>query len=114
MFLYYKHYFPQCQVFYQKSWIRIIKTAKLKQIIVLKENIDSPKRCHVSIGKIIKPVEDPMNLAVHAEPVVSTIALYAYQKQIDVGTPKISAEVNDFPFHHSEINCAFKENQPKI
>lgn len=65
-------------------------------------NIDSPKRNQVKIGNIIKPVDDPMNLAVHTEPVASTIILQAYQKAIEVGTPIAQAATIGLSFHHSE------------
>jgi len=32
-------------------------------------NIDSPRRNQVRIGKMISPADEPMNLAVQAEPV---------------------------------------------
>ena len=44
-------------------------TAKTKHIIVLGVNIDSPKRNQVKIGKTIRPADEPMNLAVQADPV---------------------------------------------
>tara|TARA_B100000282_G_C31678329_1_gene465489 strand:- start:346 stop:591 length:246 start_codon:yes stop_codon:yes gene_type:complete len=81
-----------------------MRIAKLKQIIVLAVNIVSPNRHQVRIGKTIKPAEDPMNLAVHAEPVASTIILYAYQKHTEVGMPIEIADNKALSFQNSEIN----------
>lgn len=81
----------------------IIKTANPKHIIVLAVNIDSPNRNQVNIGNIIRPVDDPINLAVQTDPVVSTIILHAYQKAIEVGTPMINAATKGLSLHHSEI-----------
>jgi len=55
------------------------------------------------MGNIIKPVEDPMNLAAHTDPVASTIILQAYQNAIDVGTPIRNAATIGLSFHHSEM-----------
>ena len=66
-------------------------------------NIDSPNRNQVSIGNMIKPAEDPMNLAVHAEPVSSTINFQEYQKAIEQGTPRVNAAHIGLSFHHSVI-----------
>lgn len=80
----------------------IIIIAKPRQDIVLKVNIDSPKRNHVNIGKIIMPVDEPINRAVQTESVASTIALHPYQKAIDVGAPiKNAAEIGR-SFHQSQ------------
>lgn len=76
--------------------------AKLRQTIVFAVNIDSPNRNHVRTGKIIKPVEEPMNLAVQTDPVASTITLQAYQNAIDVGTPIINAARIGLSFHQSD------------
>lgn len=64
-------------------------------------NMDSPKRNQVKIGKTISPVDEPMNLAVHTDPVASTIALQAYQKATDVGAPIRKAAAIGRSFHHS-------------
>ncbi len=66
-------------------------------------NIDSPRRNQVRIGKIISPADDPMNLAVQAEPVSSTINFQEYQKAIEHGTPNMKAAEIGRSFHHSEI-----------
>lgn len=68
--------------------------------MVFTVNIDSPNKNQVSIGKTIKPAEEPINLAVQAEPVASTINLQEYQKAMEVGTPNINAAVKGFPCHH--------------
>lgn len=81
----------------------MINTARLKHTMVLAVNILSPKINHVKTGKIIKPVEDPINLAVHTDPVASTIILQAYQNAIDVGTPMRKAATIGLSFHHSEV-----------
>ena len=49
--------------------------ARKRHNIVFTVNIDSPKRNQVNIGKTISPVEDPINLAVQADPVDSIIIL---------------------------------------
>ena len=64
--------------------------------------MDSPNRNQVSIGKTINPVEDPMNLAVHTEPVASTMALQPYQNAMDVGAPIKNAAAIGLSFHHSQ------------
>ena len=81
--------------------------AKKKQIIVFVVNIDSPSKNHVNIGKIINPADEPRNLAVHAEPVASTIILQEYQKATLVGIPKNIAAENGRSFHHSDRYCEF-------
>ena len=80
--------------------------------MVFTVNIDSPRRNQVKMGNIINPVEDPMNLAVHTEPVDSTIILQAYQKAIEVGAPIRKAAAMGRSFHHSETYCALSWNQP--
>ena len=75
--------------------------------MVLTVNIDSPKRNQVKIGNIIKPVDEPMNLAVHTDPVASTIILQAYQKAIEVGAPMRNAAEIGRSFHQSERYWAF-------
>ena len=80
----------------------IIKTARPKHTIVLAVNIDSPNKNQVRIGNIIRPVEDPINLAVHTEPVDSTIILHAYQKATDVGAPIANAATNGLSLHQSD------------
>ena len=85
----------------------IIKTARLRQTMVFAVNIDSPNKNHVKIGKMINPVEDPINLADQTEPVVSTIILQAYQKATEVGAPMTKAATKGLSFHHSDRYCAF-------
>lgn len=80
--------------------------AKPKHIMVLVVNIDSPRRNQVRMGNIIKPVEEPINLAVQTDPVASTIVLQAYQKATEVGAPIKKAAVNGLSFHQSERYCA--------
>ena len=70
-------------------------------------NMLSPNRHHVNNGNRIKPVADPTNLAVHTEPVASVVIFHAYQNNMEVGTPKMTAEKNGFSFHHSDRNCEF-------
>ena len=65
-------------------------------------NIDSPNRNHVNMGNIINPVEEPINLADHTDPVASTIYFQAYQKDTEVGTPIAKAATMGRPFHQSE------------
>ena len=69
--------------------------------------MDSPRRNHVRIGNIIKPAEEPMNLAVHADPVSSTINFQEYQKATEQGAPRSRAVVQGLPYHHSERYWAF-------
>tara|TARA_B100002019_G_C20928258_1_gene430874 strand:+ start:64 stop:324 length:261 start_codon:yes stop_codon:yes gene_type:complete len=85
----------------------MIKMASPKQIIVFVVNMDSPSKNQVSMGNIINPAEDPINLAVHADPVSSTIILQEYQNAIEHGTPSNIAAHNGFPFHHSDMYWAF-------
>ena len=66
-------------------------------------NIDSPKRNQVKIGNRINPADDPINLAVHTDPVASTMSFQEYQKAIEHGTPKKNAAAIGLSFHHSEI-----------
>ena len=66
-------------------------------------NIDSPNRNQVSIGNIINPADDPMNLAVQADPVSSTMNFQEYQKAIEQGTPSTKAAQIGLSFHHSDI-----------
>ena len=70
--------------------------------MVFTVNIDSPNKNQVSIGKTIKPAEEPINLAVQAEPVASTIILQAYQKETEVGTPMRHAAKIGLFCHHSD------------
>tara|TARA_B100000035_G_C20990424_1_gene549881 strand:+ start:600 stop:848 length:249 start_codon:yes stop_codon:yes gene_type:complete len=81
----------------------MIKRARPKQIIVFGVNIVSPKRYQVKIGNIINPAEDPINLAVHAEPVSSTINFHEYQNAIEHGTPNRNAADIGLSFHQSDI-----------
>lgn len=81
--------------------------AKEKQIIVFGVNIDSPSKNQVKIGNTIRPAEEPINLAVHADPVSSTTNFQAYQKATEVGTPSKKAAVQGLPDHHSDRYCAF-------
>tara|TARA_B100000035_G_scaffold228005_1_gene196308 strand:+ start:384 stop:644 length:261 start_codon:yes stop_codon:yes gene_type:complete len=85
----------------------MIIIAKEKHSIVFVLNIDSPRINQVRIGKIIRPVEEAINLAVHAELVVSTIIFQPYQKAIDVGTPMIIEDNSALSFQYSENDCKF-------
>ena len=80
----------------------MIITAKAKHIIVFKVNIDSPRKHQVNIGNNIRPVEEPINLAAQTESVACTTDLQAYQKAIEVGTPKTNAATNGLSFHQSD------------
>ena len=64
--------------------------------------MDSPSKNHVRIGNIIKPAEEPINLAVHAEPVSSTINFQEYQNATEHGAPKRKAAVQGLPYHQSD------------
>ena len=88
---------------HQNNWIRIIRIARLKQIIVLGVNIDSPNKNHVKIGKIISPADEPINLAVQAEPVSSTMNFQEYQNATEHGAPSKNAVIQGFPAHHSDM-----------
>ena len=68
-------------------------------------NIDSPSKNHVRIGNMIRPAEDPMNLAVQAEPVSSTINFQEYQNATEHGAPNKSAVIQGLPAHHSDRYC---------
>tara|TARA_R110001606_G_scaffold3573_1_gene16024 strand:- start:424 stop:636 length:213 start_codon:yes stop_codon:yes gene_type:complete len=65
-------------------------------------NIDSPNKNHVKIGKMIRPADEPINLAVHAEPVSSTMNFQEYQNATEHGMPKITAVSHGLLLHHSE------------
>ena len=68
-------------------------------------NIDSPNKNHVKIGKIISPADEPINLAVQAEPVSSTINFQEYQNATEHGAPNKNAVIQGFPAHHSDRYC---------
>ena len=76
--------------------------ASPKQIIVLGVNIDSPNKNHVKIGNIINPADEPINLAVQAEPVSSTMNFQEYQNATEQGAPRKKAAVHGLPYHHSD------------
>jgi hypothetical protein len=77
-------------------------------------NIDSPNKNHVKIGKMISPAEEPMNLAVQAEPVSSTINFQEYQNATEQGIPSNIAAVHGRLLHQLERYCVFNWNHPKI
>ena len=81
--------------------------ANEKQIIVFGVNIDSPNKNQVRIGNIIRPADDPINLAVQAEPVSSTMNFQEYQKATEHGAPSKNAAVQGLPDHQSERYWAF-------
>ena len=85
----------------------MIIIAKEKHSIVFVVNIDSPSMNHVRIGNMIKPVEDAMNLAVHAELVASIIIFQPYQNATEVGTPMIIDDNRALSFQYSEKDCKF-------
>jgi len=89
-----------------------MSTASPRQIIVLVVNIDSPSKNQVKIGNNIKPADEPINLAVHADPVSSTISLHEYQNATEQGAPRIKAVIQGLSDHHSDKYCAFNWNQP--
>ena len=68
--------------------------------------MDSPSKNHVSIGKIIRPADEPINLAVQTDPVSSTMIFQAYQKQTEHGTPIVTAATKGLFCHHVDNNCA--------
>lgn len=74
---------------------------RLRQIIVFVVNIDSPNIAQVSIGKIIKPAQEAINLADQADPVSSTTNFQPYQNNTEVGTPMTIAESNALSFQYS-------------
>ena len=90
----------------------MIKTANKRHVIVFVVNMLSPRIVQVKMGKITKPVEDPINLADQAEAVSDTTILQAYQKKIEVGMPKNMAAVTGRFFHHSVKLCKLSWNQP--
>jgi hypothetical protein len=85
----------------------MIRIAKPKHIIVFGVNIDSPRRNHVRIGNIMSPADEPINLAVQAEPVSSTINFQEYQNATEHGAPSKKAAVQGLPDHQSERYWAF-------
>lgn len=88
--------------------------ARLKQIIVFGVNIDSPNKNQVKIGKMMRPADEPINLAVQAEPVSSTINFQEYQNATEHGAPRRMAVIQGLPYHHSDRYCAFSWNHPMI
>ena len=70
-------------------------------------NMDSPSIAQVRIGNIIKPAQDAINLADHAEPVSSTTYFQPYQNNTDVGTPMTTADNKALSFQYSENDCTF-------
>jgi|TARA_R110000787_G_scaffold13204_3_gene41755 hypothetical protein len=62
----------------------------------------SPNRNQVKTGNMINPADEPINLAVHAEPVSSTISLHEYQNDTEQGAPKIKAVIHGLFDHHSD------------
>mgnify|MGYP004163539389 CR=1 len=55
----------------------------------------------------MRPAEDPINLAVHADPVSSTINFHEYQKATEHGAPSKKAVIQGLPDHHSDRYWAF-------
>ena len=74
--------------------------------MVLVVNIVSPKIAQVKMGNIIKPAQEAINLADHAEPVASTTSLHPYQNITEVGTPITTADNSALSFQYSEKDCA--------
>jgi len=74
----------------------------------------SPSKNQVKIGKIINPADEPMNLAVQADPVSSIINFQEYQKAMEQGTPRVNAAVMGRSSHHSEIYWELSWNHPMI
>jgi hypothetical protein len=74
-----------------------------RHIIVFVVNIDSPKTNQVNTGKTTKPAEEPINLAVHTEPVASDIAFQPCQNKTLVGTPTTIADRSGLSLHQSYI-----------
>jgi len=83
----------------------IIAREKQSKVFVL--NMDSPRINQVRIGKIMRPVEEAINLAVHAEFVAWIIILHPYQKATDVGTPIMTDDKRALSFQYSEKDCKF-------
>ena len=54
------------------------------------------------MGNIINPADDPINLAVQAEPVSSTINFHEYQNATEHGAPSKIAVIQGLSDHHSE------------
>tara|TARA_R110001583_G_scaffold15480_13_gene63638 strand:+ start:646 stop:828 length:183 start_codon:yes stop_codon:yes gene_type:complete len=59
------------------------------------------------MGNMINPADEPINLAVHAEPVSSTINLHEYQNATEQGAPKIKAVIHGLSDHHSDMYWEF-------
>jgi len=68
----------------------------------------SPKINQVNIGKTIKPVQEPINLADQTESIDSETSLHACQKHRLVGIPMIIAAISGLSSHHVENFCKFK------
>jgi hypothetical protein len=54
------------------------------------------------MGKMISPADEPINLAVQAEPVSSTINFQEYQNATEQGAPNKKAVIQGFPAHQPE------------
>lgn len=72
----------------------------------------SPKYIHVKNGNTIRPADDAINLADHADSVYMVTYFQAYQKRTDVGTPSKTADTNGLSLHHSDIDWALSWNHP--
>ena len=70
-------------------------------------NIDSPSKNHVKIGKMIRPADEPINLAVQAEPVSSTMNFQEYQNATEHGAPSKIAVIQGLSDHQSDKYCEF-------
>ena len=88
--------------------------ASPKQIIVFGVNMDSPNKNQVKMGNMINPADEPINLAVHAEPVSSTINFQECQNVTEQGAPRKKAAVHGLSLHHSDRYCVLSWNHPII
>ena len=84
--------------------MKSINSARKKQVIVLKVNMDSPSSIQVNAGKIRNPALEPINLAAQTESKLSLTALQAYQKAILVGTPNKREAAIGLSSHHLDKN----------
>ena len=82
----------------------MIAMAKERQTMVFVANIDSPNKDQVNIGKTIKPVDEPINLADHAELVSAAVNFHAYQNKIEAGIPNNTADMSGLVFQYSFIS----------
>ena len=88
----------------QKSWIKMIISAKVQHDKVFGVNIDSPKKYQVNSGNIIHEVENAKNLGLHRLSNSAYAIFVAYQNINEVGIAKINTLRSGLSFQYSHTN----------